>query len=290
MKTRRLAILTLSSALVTLVLVAPGAGAVPKSADAAAGRSGGGDLYLLGADGGTISGSKLVLRGVEPSATSFTDRPRRSAGSVATPRLAARWSSIFGTIAPNAALEVQGAPKSADVALLELRAPHYDPATRTLTFKIHRLNHTGDPALKEFDQRADGGAVKEFKAASLFVDSGGEPEVPVTVRAYTAGNGPISVEFSGGIQYFGGVTGIKTPVVQGNTSTGEISIADLKLITFNAAAEGGGMNANVFVEVYPTDGHLVGNASLVNGGTIELIIGEEPPVKLAEGAFDLAVP
>jgi hypothetical protein len=281
MKTRRLAVMTLSLALAAAVLLAPGAGAAAKATP-------GGDLYLLQAKGGVIGGSKLVLHGVQPSVASFSDRPRRSAGSIEAPRLAARWGKIFGGVAPNAALEVQGAPKDADVALIELRSPRYDRADHTLTFSVHRLKHVGDPALKELDRRADGDAVKKFGAASLFIDNGGEPEVGVTVRAYTVGNGPVSVLFSGGIQYLGGVTGINTPVLQGKAATGEVDFTSKSLI-FDATDEGNGMSADVYVEVASTGGHLTGEASLVNGGSIELVIGEGAPIKLSNGPFDIPV-
>jgi hypothetical protein len=281
MKARSFAATVISTALAAAVLLAPGAGAAARVTP-------GGDLYLLQAEGGSISGSRLVLHGVQPSVASFSDRPRRSAGSIDAPRLAARWGRIFGGVAPNAALEVQGAPEDADVALIELRSPRYDRTDHTLTFSVHRLQHVGDPALKELDRRADGNAVKKFGPVSLFIDNGGEPEVGVTVRAYAVGNGPISVLFSGGIQYLAGVSQIKTPVLQGQVATGEVDFTP-KSVIFDATEEGNGMSADVHVEVGAAGGHLTGEASLANGGTIELVIGEGAPIKLSNGPFDIPV-
>jgi hypothetical protein len=275
--------MALSFSLAAAGLLVPSAGAAPKPTPAT--RSGG-NLYLLQTEGGSISGSRLVLHGVQARVTSFTDRPRRSAGSPLTRNLAADWGSIFGTVAPNAALEVQGASRGEDVALLELRAPRYDAATRTLTFSVRRLSHTGDPALKEFDRRADGDAVKKFGAASLFVDSGGEAAVPVSVRFFGTTNGPVSVSFDGEIQYLGGVTDVSTPIAGNEVSDGNIYFAS-KTFTVFAGSTGGGMSADVFAEIVPSEGRLSGNAELQNGGTIELVIGESAPVRLSNGPFEI---
>lgn len=249
----------------------------------------GGDLYLLQTTGGSISGSKLVLRGVAPDVTTFTDRPRRAAGTVGVAALAKGWAKIFDS-APNAALEVQGAPKNRDVALVELSKPRYSAAAATLTFTVHRLKHTGDKALAEFDGRADGNAVTNFGPASLFVDSGGEALVPATVRVTIPQNANLTIEFEGGASYGSGVylSGLVTPPTFGQpaTSTGLIFLQGPKL-TFEATA-GAGMEAEVIAFVSDPNGQVTGTATIPANAEATISIAGGGTQKLAGGKFSIA--
>lgn len=278
--------LALLAALAVASFLAPGAGA---AAHAPTTGESGGDLYLLQAEGGVLSASKLVLHGVAPGVTDFTDRPRRSAGLVGVTKFTSDWTSTFGAVAPNAALEVQGAPKDRDVALIELRKPRYDARTRTLTFTVHRLNHDADPALKEFDRRADGTAVKRFGHASLFVDSGGETLVAATIRVSVPGSSNLAIEFTGETSYSGGVylSGIDTPPTFGTppTSTGLIFLQGSKL-TFEASG-GAGMSAEVIVFVTESGGRISGTATLPANAEATISVADGPAQTLTNGKFSV---
>jgi hypothetical protein len=275
------------TALAITCFLAPSAEATVK-VPTGSGAESGGDLYLLQTKGGSLSGSKLVLRGVQPDVTTFTDRPRRSAGSVGVARLAARWQRIFDS-APNAALEVQGAPKSRDVALIELSSPRYRAATRTLTFTVRRLQHSGDKALAEFDNRADGDAVKEFGPASLFVDSGSEALVPALVRVTVPESSSLKIEFEAPVSYGSGVylAGITTPPTQGvpPTSTGEISLVGSALAF--EASPGAGMTAEVILFVSESNGYVSGQAKLPANAEATISIRGGAPTALTNGKFSI---
>ncbi len=281
MNTRRLALMFLSSSLAASALLAPASGAASQSRP---GSPSGGDLYLLQSEGGSLSANKLVLRGVQPGVTTFTDRPRRSAGSFPTAKLASNWAETFGAVAPNGALEVQGAPKDRDVALLELRRPRYDAKAETLTFTVHRLNHTGDSALKEFDRRADGDAVKSFGPSSLFVDSGGEVPVWVTVQVHTAIAGPVTLTLDGEVTYLGTVKGIRTTTVPGYTTIGR------RVMFFGTEPGGGELDATVSAQITPTAGQLAGVAQISEGSSVEVTVEGGNPVKLPNGKFEIPIP
>jgi hypothetical protein len=286
MTIRRFTLLILSASLAAAAFLAPASGAATQGRPAS---SSDGDLYLLQSEGGSLSANKLVLRGVQPGVTTFTDRPRRSAASIPTAKLASGWGRTFGDVAPNAALDVQGAPKDRDVALLELRRPRYDTKTDTLTFTVHRLDHTGDTALEEFDRRADGDAVRNFGATSLFVDSGGEEAAEVTLQVHTSMEGPVTLNFDGEIQYLGVNSGIRAPIGGVPSAAGNIAIGS-KTMSFGTEPGAGELDAHLFAEIAPTAGHLAGNAQISEGGTVEVTIGEGTPVRLSNGPFDIPIP
>ncbi|HEY0279300.1 MAG TPA: hypothetical protein VGC32_13625 [Solirubrobacterales bacterium] len=279
---RRLALIVLSAALAAAALLAPAAGAAtPKPAT----PSSGGDLYLLQATGGSLGAKKLVLHGVQPRAVTFTDRPRRAGGTLPVAGLTSGWSRTFGAVPPNAALQVSGAPKDRDVALIELRHPRYDAATETLTFTVLRLDHTGDPALKEFDRRADGDAVKSFGPSSLFVDSGSEAPVWVTFKIHAAIGGPVGITFeSGELTYLGNVSGIKAATVPGYTTIGR------KLMIIGTEPGGGEIDATVTAQITPTAGQIKGLAQINEGGSVEVTVEGGTTRKVGNEHFELAIP
>ena len=156
--------------------------AVPVSPAAAApvksGRATGSLLYVQRTAGGSIErlrggAYRLRLTGVSPRVTTFTDRPRRRAGQQGLESFLGSWQANgFAADPPNAALVLDRAPASHDVALLTLSHPRYDRATHTLTYRVAPL-HGRDLALAAFSRRADPVRVEHLGAASLFVDDGG---------------------------------------------------------------------------------------------------------------------
>jgi hypothetical protein len=135
-------------------------------------------LYVQQTAGGKIErigpgAFRLQLTGISRRVSTFTDRPRRRAGSQGIESFVHQWGANgFAADPPNAALVLDHAPASRDVALLTLSNPRYNRARQTLTYRATPL-HGGDPALASFARRADPISAGELGGASLFVDDGG---------------------------------------------------------------------------------------------------------------------
>jgi hypothetical protein len=143
-------------------------------------------LWMLTADGGTISGIgkdtgdevlTLTLSGVNDYATQFADRPARDAYVISTPDFTDRWDDWFGSTPPNAVLsyQVAGEVKPRGI-VLEIDDPEYDSAAGTITFVARHLHRASDPhpdanAPIEVARRT---TPASFRGASLFVDSAGD--------------------------------------------------------------------------------------------------------------------
>ena len=64
-------------------------------------------LIVLNAKGGRLEGDKLILDGVQPTATLFTSRPARTVGHMATPEMVEIWrTGSFAKDPPNATASV----------------------------------------------------------------------------------------------------------------------------------------------------------------------------------------
>lgn len=174
MKPRASKLLIVCAALLGLAVFASTAAAAPGGGRHAKGSL----LYVQQTAGGSIErldhgAYRLRLTGVSPRVTTFTDRPRRRAGSQGLGGFVEGWGANgFAADPPNAALVLDRAPDSRDVALLTLSHPHYDRARQTLTYRATPL-HGRDTALASFARRADPVRAGDLGAASLFVDDGG---------------------------------------------------------------------------------------------------------------------
>lgn len=85
-------------------------------------------LIVLNARGAKFDGQKLVLDGVQPTATLFTSRPVRSVGHIVTPDMVEIWKSgSFAKDPPNATVSVFQADGSnvSDIVLV-LKAPRLE--------------------------------------------------------------------------------------------------------------------------------------------------------------------
>ncbi len=166
---------------ISLVALLVAALAAFGAAAASAAQSTGGTLYVQQARGGELvkkGGSwRLVLHEPGTRTTTFSDRPQRVGGTMPLSRFVSSWKSSFGTVAPNAALEITGAPQSRNVVLLELSAPRYDASRHLLSFRAKPLTTSSDPALANLARQADRGVHGGFGHASLFIDSGDEGNV-----------------------------------------------------------------------------------------------------------------
>jgi hypothetical protein len=135
-----------------------------------------GTLYVQQAAHATLerSGSawKLVLERPDAHVIAFADRPARTGTALRTRAFVGAWGASFGGDPPNAALQIEGAPASRDVALLELSAPKLSHGGARLTYRARPLTATS-AALGGLAARADGGVSGRFGRVTLFIDDGG---------------------------------------------------------------------------------------------------------------------
>jgi len=167
--------------------------AITLAAASAAAAAPSGTLYVAQAGQAQLqrsgAGWRLVLSHPTPQVTTFADRPVRTGGTQTLRRFVSAWRDEFGTDAPNAALELSGAPASRDVALLELSAPAYDARADRVTFRVKPLRSTASTGLAGLAKRADGGVKGRLGRATLFVDDGAATTglLSVTASNLTAG-------------------------------------------------------------------------------------------------------
>ena len=130
-------------------------------------------LFVQNATSGTFvpdgNGSyTLTLNGVSPQTIYFSDRPVRDAGQVAMQKFLD--SMCFNSSnPPNAAIDVLGADKANDVAIVELINPRYSADTSTLIYTAHILNDT-NISVSSLNERNDASIPASFKSVALFID------------------------------------------------------------------------------------------------------------------------
>jgi len=192
-------LLIVCGALLGLVVLASTAAAAPASD----GHAKGSLLYVQETAGSSIErlgtgAYRLRLTGVSPHVTTFTDRPRRRAGRQGLEGFVRSWKANgFAADAPNAALVLDKAPASHDVALLTLSHPHYNRARQTLTYRATPL-YGGATTLASFARRADPVRAGDLGAASLFVDDSGSPSSVVFNVSGEATSNTVEFIVSGG--------------------------------------------------------------------------------------------
>ncbi len=132
------------------------AAAGPKTIGVPANRFYSSALIVINSRAGRLEGDKLVLDGVQPTATMFTSRPVRTVGHMPTPQMVELWrTGSFAKDAPNATASVFSKDGSsvADVVVV-LKAARLDGDK--LTFDVHVL---------------EGSLGKADGPASVFIDT-----------------------------------------------------------------------------------------------------------------------
>lgn len=196
MKPSATKLLIVCGALLGLAILASTAAAAPVKS----GHAKGSLLYVQETAGGSIErlgdgAYRLRLTGVSRRVTTFTDRPRRRAGSQGLEGFVGSWGANgFAADPPNAALVLDRAPASRDVALLTLSHPHYDRARQTLTYGAKPLRGH-DTALASFVRRADPVRAGDLGAASLFIDDGGGALSTVTFNILSGEATATAIQF-----------------------------------------------------------------------------------------------
>jgi hypothetical protein len=169
-------IVAFAAAALVLACSAASALAVGAAAPRVPGNEPTGTLYLLqGATGSLerVHGQlRLSLAAPNHTVTTFEDRPARLGGAEPLRAFVRGWRRSFGHTPPNAALMIDRAPASHNVALLELRAPRYDSRHQMLSFAVRRLKVTWNVHLRTFARQADRTVPAHFRRSTLFIDSG----------------------------------------------------------------------------------------------------------------------
>lgn len=102
-------------------------------------------LFVLNADGATLTDGKLTLTGVSPNSIVFSDRPFRAAGHLETKQFIETWSQgedNFGIDPPNATISLLDGPNVAD-AVVTISAPVLKADTLTFTAVLLEGNLDG---------------------------------------------------------------------------------------------------------------------------------------------------
>lgn len=121
---------------------------------------------------------ELGLSGVSPVTVLFTDRPQRSARSVATAEFVDDWSRLFGDDPPNAAVQLTSPGEEQQTAIVTLRRPRYQAATGELTYTAEPIADTPDGPLASLASTSRS-LPDTFDAVSVFID-GTSATVPST--------------------------------------------------------------------------------------------------------------
>jgi hypothetical protein len=190
----RLALLALL-AFALLVAAAPAVRAAP----AGVAQASPGSLFVLPGGSGTLQRERGRLRLVLSDAgpvSSFTDRPERRADSLSLRRFVRRWRALgFEADPPNAALVLDGAPRSRDVVILELGRPRLGRHAR-VSMPVRLVPGRRPAALRRFLARADRAVPARFGRASLFVDASGAQSVSLVVEVSNMPASILSIGFT----------------------------------------------------------------------------------------------
>lgn len=195
-------------------------------------------LFASGAAAGSLERRpggryELELRRPADHVTSFSDRPRREAGSEPLSTFVARWGARgFAADPPNAALVLDDAPQDRDSVVLELSKPRLDERTGTLRFSARRVGGSAAPRLTSVAGGPDRSVATRFAGARLFVDDALGPARPLKLEAGLrdggGGGGTARIHFDGaGIELSGpplGVSGIRGFQVSVSPTTVEFDL------------------------------------------------------------------
>ncbi len=123
-------------------------------------------LFVQNAQGVSLDGGRLRLKGVAPETIYFSDRPDRIVGRITTKEYVDHWAvggNSFAEEPPNAVLSVHHQPQPVDVVVV-LRNPRLEGAD--LLYDVEVLD--GDEKVQGED-------------SALFIDVIGRPATPLSV-------------------------------------------------------------------------------------------------------------
>lgn len=255
-------------------------------------------LYVQQASGGRIEHVagrwRLVLQSPSRQVTTFTDRPERVGGSVSLPSFVSGWRAAFGSVAPNAALEIAGAPSSRDVALLSLGTPRRDARKNTVTYSVKPLTRTTATRLQTLARRADRIRGEHIGHVSLFIDDGGDSTTllwALNVSGSSVGTGfQLSLGDGFALTLDGGMYETSFQSQQGMAFTvdpSDINGAPIGSGSTDLAWSG---SASGFLTAGSKTMAVTGVATLQAGVTVTLQIAGGPPTAIsASGPFSIPV-
>ena len=146
-------------------------------------------LYSVTANSGTLTplagvknGYSLVLKGVDPSTTWFTDRPYRDSGVLPSQTVAKAFAETRDPA--NIALVLHQSTQGTDTLVAIMRKSAYDVTSQTLTAELRLLSaqeqREVSAGLNRHVKRADMKAPLNFQEASLFIDTSYSGTTPPT--------------------------------------------------------------------------------------------------------------
>lgn len=244
--------------------------------------SGGGDLFVVNATGGTLSDDTLELTGVDEDVTEFADRPTRSSQSETPADLVDGWAAQgFVDDPPNAAVVTRG-EDGVVTTVVELGQPSVSGTK--MTFPVTRVS-TGKAggALT----RVPSNAQSDLVSPSLFIDAGTTGTlVPVTIGGtWGAGDARISLawwDFSQQASTWMGIT-------MGAPSTVGFTAAD-GFISLTTSETVPGTFSGVAMMLDPS--RLYGTADVPAGSDLTITVcgSGGPTAPLPSGDYYLALP
>jgi hypothetical protein len=249
----------------------------------AAQPSAGGDLYVMTAQGGTLTPTshkgeyRLVLEHPAQSVASFADHPQRSASEQSVEKFIAGWKADgFAADPPNAALVVDGAPADHDVMSVELSHPRL---TRSgdLILSAKRLPGGPKGALKSFASRSDATVQRSFGRASVFVDDG-QTTVPLTVNVTLPARSVGRIELDGTDAFAIGAY----PLEWEAPTASDLDVSHSAALFVNS---GDALSGQLQVGVLASSGPITGTATLPAGATVTARVGTGPVTTINNGAF-----
>jgi hypothetical protein len=131
-------------------------------------------LAVVTARAGTFrevaDGYRLVLTGVVPRATWFSDRPAREVGSFTIEEVAKEF--FAGSDAPNAAFEIVDGRGAGDIIVIEISNPRYQARRSRLVLDARVLTKEDvtSAALQHHVQRSTSDVPARFGPATLYID------------------------------------------------------------------------------------------------------------------------
>lgn len=295
-------------ALLAITLAACGDSSGAAKSSGTPDTSEGGLLFVLGAPGARLerdaSGAgRLVLQDPSTSVTSFTDRPERSANTLALADFVADWPRYgFAAVPPNAALVVEGAAGNADVAVFEIASPRLEDGA--LSFDVVPVAAEPSTGLRALAERADPSLPSELGRVSLFVDDASSPVTYQQIVLQIADVQPgqaIRVTVSAANDAVGWSLGSPDGRAPGVSLTCEAGsslpltqmVMDPQSLVLFTTSDGGGASSVAFeVTAYLVASGPVSLLSLAStsdaGVTVTAAIGDGSPVVLDETPTELA--
>jgi hypothetical protein len=252
----------------------------------------GGDLFVATTSAGSLTPTggdtyRLVLRDPARDVTAFSDRPERRTSTERVRAFVRDWDARgFAADPPNAALVIDGAPASRDVAVLEISKPRL-ARNGALSFTAKRVGSGVGGELSGLASRADARVSRGFGRASLFVDASAANEHKLAINVSGLPAGGLSMLQFGTERVDPFPSDASSHPIYVAQAGGELTLATNAIVMSAGAAP---LTANLVIGVSSiTPGPITGTLVLPAGATMTVAVDGGAPVTLPAGPFSLPV-